>query len=800
MKVFGEKIKRTEDPRFLRGDAKFIADIDFPGMLHMAILRSPHGHALVKRIDPSAALKVPGVVRVVTADDLGDMMPLPCVWVPGGVESHFPPHPTGLPASNPVLSKDKVRYIGDAIAAVVAETRAQAHDALDAIHVDYELLPVVTTPKEAIEDGAPQLHEAVPNNLNAYWTCGDEDATDRAISEADVVVSQSMLNQRTINSPIEPRGAIGTYDPATEEYTLYASTQNIYNHRMLLAFAVLGVPFNKVRVISPDIGGSFGTKGYLYSDMALVMYLSKELGRPVKWVDTREGLMRSTVQGRDQHIHGTLAGKRDGTITAMRCTSYANLGAYPSTIGPGVVTAMMGRSMTGCYAIPHAFCEVYAAFTNVVPLGAQRGSGRAEATFLVERLVERFAAEIGMDPVEVRRKNFVQPEQFPFDNGLGWMYDSGNYPAALEKAMEMADYANMAALKAGARRRGKRLGMGIGCFVAVSGVGPSPRMAKEGLQGGAWETANVRLQPTGDVSVTIGAVPHGQSHETVFAQIAAEELQVDVSRIEVLHGDTRSAPFGQGSYGSRSLSVGGPAVHIAAAQIREKVIKLAAHMLEADEQDIVYEDGKAWVRGSPDNSKALEEIALAGFYGWDLPKGMEPNWDVTTFFDPPEFNFPYGAHVATVEIDERTGEIDLVNFAAVTDVGEVANPMVINGQVHGGITHGVGQALFERAIYDDQGHLMTANLTEYAIPRATDLPEFNIDRTVTPTQHNPLGAKGAGEIGAVGAAAAIGNAVVDALSDLGVKHVDMPYTPEKLWRILQENGHRAPDRSNGGGA
>ena len=546
MKVFGEKIKRTEDPRFLRGDAKFIADIDLPGMLHMAILRSPHGHALIKRIDPSAALKLPGVVRVVTAADLGNMMPLPCIWVPGGVESHFPPHPTGLPASNPVLSKDKVRYIGDAVAAVVAETRAQAHDALDAIHVDYELLPVVTTPKEAIEDGAPQLHEAVPNNLNAYWTCGDKDATDRAISEADVVVSQSMLNQRTINSPIEPRGAVGTYDPDTEEYTLYASTQATHSHRFLLAYAVLGVPFNKVRVISPDIGGSFGTKGYLYSDMALVLFLSKELGRPVKWVDTREGLMRSTVQGRDHNIHATLAGNSDGTITAMRCTSYANLGAYPSTIGPGVATAMIGRSMTGCYAIPHAFCGVYAAFTNVVPLGAQRGSGRAEATFLVERLVDRFAAEIGKDPAEVRRKNFVQPEQFPFDNHLGWMYDSGNYPAALEKAMEMADCANVAALKAAARRRGKRLGMGIGCFVAVSGVGPSPRMAKEGMLGGTWESANVRLHPTGDVSVSIGSTPHGQSHETVFAQIVAEELQVDMSRIEVLHCDTKSAPLWSG--------------------------------------------------------------------------------------------------------------------------------------------------------------------------------------------------------------------------------------------------------------
>ena len=801
MKVFGEKIKRTEDPRFLRGDAKFIADIDFPGMLHMAILRSPHGHALVKRIDPSAALKLPGVVRVVTADDLGDMMPLPCVWVPGGVESHFPPHPMGLPGSNPVLSKDKVRYIGDAIAAVVAETRAQAHDALDAIHVDYELLPVVTTPKEAIEDGAPQLHEAVPNNLNAYWTCGDEDATDRAISEADVVVSQSMLNQRTINSPIEPRGAIGSYDPATEEYTLYASTQNTHNHRLLLAYEVLGVPFNKVRVISPDIGGSFGTKGYLYSDMALVMYLSKELGRPVKWVDTSEGLMRSTVQGRDQHIHGTLAGNRDGTITAMRCTSYANLGAYPSTVGPGVATAMMGRSITGCYAIAHAFCEVYAAFTNVVPLGAQRGSGRAEATFLVERLVDRFAAEIGMDPVEVRRKNFVQPEQFPFDNGLGWMYDSGNYPAALEKALEMADYANMAALKAGARRRGKRLGMGIGCFVAVSGVGPSPRMAKEGHAG--WHLGELP---------TSGSTPPVTSRSRSARRPMGSRMRPS-SRRSRPRSCRSTCPASRSCTATpgrpRSVRAATAAARSASAARRSTMPPpRSARRSSSWRRTCSRRTSRtSSMRTARPGSEARRTRArrwgrsrIAGWYGWDLPNGMEPNWDVTTFFDPPEFNFPYGAHVATVEIDERTGEIDLVNFVAVTDVGEVANPMVINGQVHGGITHGVGQALFERAIYDDQGHLMTANLTEYAIPRATDLPEFNIDRTVTPTQHNPLGAKGAGEIGAVGAAAAIGNAVVDALSDLGVKHVDMPYTPEKLWRILQENGHRSPARSNGGGA
>ncbi len=795
-RIFGAPIKRKEDPEMLRGDAKFIADITLPGMLHMAILRSPHGHARIRRIDTSAAARMPGVVRVITAADIeGKLMPLPCIWIPGGVESHFPSHPMGLPGAGNVLAKDRVRFIGDPVAAVVAETRHQAYDALEAINVDYELLPAVVRPEEAIKSGAPQIHDEVPNNLNAYWTCGNREATDRAIANADVVITQHIRNQRTINSPIEPRGAVGQYDPKTGDYTLWASTQSPHNHRLLLAFAVLNIPFNKLRIIAPNVGGSFGTKGYLYPDMPLVLFLSKELGRPVKWVDSRTGLMRSTVQGRDQLQHATIAGTRDGIITALRCTSYANLGAYPSTIGPGVATAMIGRSITGVYAIPNAFCEVYAAFTNVVPLGAQRGSGRAEATFLVERLVDRFAAEIGMDPVEIRRKNLIASDQFPYDNGLGWTYDSGNYEAMLDRVLEMANYSDIETRRAEARSRGKRLGVGVASFVAVSGVGPSPRMGKEGMLGGTWESANIRLHPTGEVTVIVGSKPHGQSHDTVFAQIVADELQMDVNKVEILHSDTERAPYGQGSYGSRSLSVAGPAVHRAAIQVKQKAIKAAAHMVEAAEDDIVYEDGKLYVRGAPSTAMTLQEVAMAVWYGWNLPAGMEPGWEFTTHFDPPDFNYPSGAQVAVVEIDEQTGQVDLVRFAAVSDVGEAGNSMVLDGQVHGGITHGVGQALMEEAIFDDEGHLVTGSLMEYALPRSTDLPNFDVDRIVTPTPHNSLGAKGAGEIGTVGAAAAIGNAVVNALSDLGVQHIDMPYTPEKIWRVMHEahDGHRQTD-------
>ena len=528
-RILGTPIKRVEDPALLRGDAKFTADLELPGMLHMAILRSDYAHARIKSIDTSAAEKMPGVVRVITAADIeGKMMPLPCIWIPGGAESHFPSHPFGVPGAGNVLAKDKVRYIGNPVAVVVAETRYQAWDALEYIKVNYHPLPVVTDPEVALKSDAPLLHDEVPNNLNAMTQYGDKEGTERALAAAEVKVTLNTRNQRTINSPIEPRAAIGEYDPETGEYILRASSQSPHDHRLLLALMILGVPFNKVRIISPQIGGSFGTKGYIYADMPLALFLAKELGPPVKWVDTRKGMMRSTVQGRDQMMYATLGGTADGKITALRCTSYANLGAYPSTIGPGVATAMVGRCVTSVYDIEHSFCDIYAVFTNIVPLGAQRGSGRAEATFLIERLVDMYARQIGMDPAEVRRKNLVQPQQMPFDNRMGWIYDSGDYPAALETVLAKINYTGMAAAKVEARRRGKRLGVGMAPFVAVSGVGPSPRMAKEGMLGGTWESVNIKVHPTGEVSVIIGSKPHGQSHETTFAQIVAEELGIDV--------------------------------------------------------------------------------------------------------------------------------------------------------------------------------------------------------------------------------------------------------------------------------
>lgn len=787
-RVLGKPIKRREDAELLHGDGKFTADLTLPGMVHMALLRSEHAHARILSIDTRAAQRMPGVLRVITAADIENkIMPLPCIWIPGGAESHFPSHPMGVPGGSRVLAQDVVRYIGDPVAAVIAETREQAHDALAAIRVTYQPLPVVTRAEDALKPGAPQLHDEVPGNLNAHTQYGDRAAAERAIANAEVVIEQRMEIPRTINSPIEPRAALGHFDSGSGEYTLYASSQSPHNHRLLLALMILGVPMNKVRIVAPNIGGSFGTKGYIYPDMPLVLWLSKELGRPVKWVDSRDGLMRSTVQGRDQVVYATLAGTRDGRITGLRATSYANLGAYPSTIGPGVATAMVGRSITGAYDIKNAFCEVFAAFTNTVSLGAQRGSGRAEATFVMERLVDQFAREIGMDPLDVRRKNIIKPAQFPFDNGLGWKYDSGNYPVVLEKAAALAGYDDIAARKAEAATRGKRLGVGIASFVAISGVGPSPRMSKEGMLGGTWESALVRVHPTGEVTLIIGSKPHGQSHETTFAQVVAEELGIDPNQIEVLHSDTKRAPFGQGSYGSRSFSVGGEASLRAAQAVRAKAVKMAAHMFKTDESNIVFAGGKLYPQDAPEKAQTLQEVALALWYGWDLPAGMEPTLEATVFFDPPDFNYPYGTHIAFVEVDEQTGETSVVRYIAVNDVGTPGNAAVLDGQVHGGIVHGIGQALYEQALYGEDGQLHSRTLADYALPRAEQLPLIETTRLETPTPHTQLGAKGAGEVGTVGAAAAVANAVVDALADLGVRHIDMPLTPEKVWKVIHDH-------------
>ena len=785
-KILGAPVKPREAPGFVKGKEQFIADITLPDMLYAAILHSPYGHAIIKKIDVTEAEAMPGVVRVFTGADAKDLMPIPVIWVYPDSNSKFPPHPSGIfPGGQNVLAQDRVRYVGEFVAVVVASTSQQAYSALPAIKVDYEPLPVVLDAELALKDGAPQLHDAVPENLNAHVIHGDEQAADKAVAEAEVVIKQRFHNQRMIHNAIETRGSIGHFDTRTGDYTLWTNTQIPNANRFLNSQYVLGIPYNKLRVIVPRIGGSNGSKGYVYPDGPLVLFLAKALGRPVKWIDTRWGLPRTTVQARGQIQDVTIAGTKDGKITALKCTAYHNLGAYSTVNGQGVPIVLIGRSITGAYAISHPCYSVYTVFTNTVPLGPMRGAGRADAIFLIERMIELFAREIGMDPAEVRRKNMVAPDQFPYDNGLGWTYDSGNYQCALDKAMDKIDYKGIATRKQEAKQRGKRLGIGIGSYVAVGGVAPSPHMGLvEGLIGSTWASAHIKVHPNGEVAVTTGAQPHGQSQETTLSQIVAQELGLAFDRIRIIHSDTNGPIFGQGSYGSRSYCIEGTAVYKAAQQIKKKACRLAAHILKVPVEDIIYQSGKMYPKNEPNRVQTFQQIAMALWLAWDLPSGMTPGLEEMAYFDPPDFNFPFGTHIAQVEVDDRTGQVELTRYVAVDDFGNVGNPMVVDAQTHGNIALGIGQALFEEAIYDSNGQILTDNFMKYAIPRATQIPGFELDRTVTPTPTNPLGAKGAGDVSNPAAAPAIANAVFDALFDLGIKHIDTPLKHEKIWRAM----------------
>lgn len=786
--VFGAPIQRREDLVFLTGSGKFTGDLELPNLSYVAIFHSPVAHAKIKGINTARAAQMPGVIRVFTGADIAaKMLPLVCIWKPAGVESHFPPHPYGVPGAQTALATDRVRYVGDWIAAVVAETKLQAYDALAEIDVDFEMLPVVTTAEAALQEGAPQLHDTVPGNLCAHIEYGDKAATEKAVQEAEVVIRQKLTIPRQLHQALETRATVAQYDIGTEEYTLWTNTQIPHGNRFMICSLVLGIPYNKLKVIVPNVGGSFGSKGYLYQDAPLMLVLAKEVGRPVKWVDTREGLSMTTVHARGQVPYATLAGNRDGKIAALSVTNYINLGGYPATNGPGAPTVLTGRSITGAYDIPHPFYEAYLAFANSVMSGPARGAGRMEAMLVIERLVDMFAREIGMDPAEVRRRNMVRPEQFPFENRLGWTYDSGNYVAALDRALEMIGYDQVAERKAEARSRGKRLGVGIGSYVTIGGVGPSARMGREGLIGSTWATAVIRVHETGDITVITGCQPHGQGQVTTFSQVAAQELGVPIEKIEILHSTTHGVPYAQGSYGSRSFSVEGTAVFEAAQLIKQKACKQGAHLLKANEQDVEFVDGKVQVRSDPTRSKTLAEIASALWFAWDLPPGMEPGLEVTSYFDPSDFNFPFGSHAAIVEIDEETGAVEIVRYVCVDDVGNVGNPKIVEGQMHGNVCFGIGPALMEQVIYDDKGKLLTYDFQTYPIPRPSDMPEFELERTVTPTHVNRMGAKGAGDVSQPAIAPTLINAICDALSDFGVRHIDNPVTTEKIWRLMNGN-------------
>jgi carbon-monoxide dehydrogenase large subunit len=790
--VLGAPIKRTEDPRFITGKGRYLDDIQLPLMTHLAILRSPYAHANIRSIDTSAAKRMPGVIAVFTGEDI-PYNPLPFAWPAGG--SAGLQNNANMPS---VLAKDSVKWTGEGVAAVVAETPEQAIDALDAIQVDWEPLPTVVDAEKATQPGAPQLHENAPNNVVFEWTVGNKEGTEKAIADAEVVVRQRLVNHRLIPNPMETRGDIGLYNPGTDEYTIWMSSQTPHIQRLLLTAFVTGIPEHKVRVISPDIGGAFGSKIFTYADMPLVMFASKAIGgRPVKWVEGRRENYQSTIHGRDHITYLEIAGKRDGEITGLKVKTYANMGGRLSTIGPGIPTTLYGRVLHGCYKIPNVFCEVTGVYTNTTFVDAYRGAGRPEATYVVERAMDLFAAEIGMDRAAIRRKNFIPPDAFPYEDpsGLGTAsggakiyVDSGNYEPALNKALTTVGYYEMDKAKAEARGRGKLLGVGLSTYIEICGVAPSKWIGAVGEGWGAamWESANIRVHLTGKVVVTMGTQPQGQGHETTYAQVVANELGLPMEDVIVQHSDTQGTPFGYGSYGSRTSSVGMTAAIKAAGKVKEKARRYAAHMLEASPDDIEIVGAEYRVKGSPDKKKTLQEIAFALDLAFDAPEGMEPYLDETSYHDTPNCTWPFGTHIAIVEVDEETGVVDLVRYVAVDDVGNKINPLIVDGQLHGGIAQGVGQALWEQAIYDDDGQLLSGTMMDYALPKASRLPSFELDETVTPSPVNPIGVKGVGEAGTIASTAAVANAVNDALAPLGIRHLDMPFTPPKVWRAIQQ--------------
>ncbi len=777
-KVFGSAVRRKEDPRLLTGQAKFTDDFTLPHMAHLAVVRSPYAHARVKAIRTKKAAAMDGVLGVFTGKDMKDagFGPIPCAWVVPGSNAKTPPYPP--------IALDVVRYVGNAVAIVVATDRYVARDAAEAVEVDYEPLPVVVDAKKATEKGRPQLHADVPNNLAFTWTVAGGDV-DAAFKAADVVVSERIVNQRLIPNAMEARAALADYRSATGEVTLWVTSQNPHIVRFLLSLDT-GIPEQKIRVIAPEVGGGFGSKIPHYPEDTMVIFASKQCGCPVKWTETRSENYRGTIHGRDHIQDVEMAAKKDGTITGLRATVWANMGAYLSTASTGIPTILHGLMLSGAYDIKNIREVVHGVFTNTTPTDAYRGAGRPEATFMVERLVDLVAAKLKMDPVEIRKKNFIPPFTDGHAVATGLTYDSGNYIAALEKALQILDYKALRAKQADLRKKGEHIGVGFCTYAEICGLGPSKVAGAVGFGGGLWESAIVRFHPSGKVNVFVGISPHGQGEETTFAQIVSSELGVPVEDVEVFHGDTGQTPMGWGSYGSRSTPVGSGALMGAIVKIRDKAKIVAAHLLEASVDDVVYGDGKFSIKGAPSKAKTIQDIALMANVAWNYPAGVEPGLEASAFFDPSNFVYPFGAHAAVVRVDVETGEIRLERYVAVDDCGRVINPMIVEGQIHGGVVQGIGQALWEGAAYDDAGQLLTGTMMDYALPKADAFPTFELAMTETPTKVNPLGVKGIGETGTIASTAAVYNAVMDALAPLGVSKVDMPLTPERVWRAVRD--------------
>ncbi len=776
--ILGSAIKRREDPALITGKGRYTDDLQLPGMVYATILRSPYAHATIKNIDISGAAAMPGVLGVYTAQDIvksGIPGGIPVGWLLPGLKipEHF------------MLAKDTARYVGDGVALVVAEDRYTAHDALEAIVVDYAPQTAAVNLSAAIQPGAGQVHASAPNNIAFDWEIGDKAKTDAAFAGAAHIAHLDIINNRLIPNAMEPRATLADYNVATGEVTIHMTSQNPHIHRLLMSLASLGLPEHKIRVIAPEVGGGFGSKIHHYADEALTAWASMQVGRPVKWVATRSETYITDAHGRDHVTTAEMALDSNGKILGLRVDTLANMGAYLSTFAPAVPTYLYGTLMSGEYDIPAIYCHVRGVFTHTVPVDAYRGAGRPEATFVVERMVDEAARVSGIDPAELRRHNFVQPDNFPFQTQVALAYDSGNYEGTLDLALKHIDYANFRVEQAEARKNGRYLGLGLSSYIEACGLAPSAVVGSLGAQAGQWESAVVRVHATGKVTVYSGSSGHGQGHKTTFAQIASAELGIPYEDIDVMEGDTGAMPHGWGTYGSRSAAVGGSAIVMGARKVVDKARTIAAHLLEAAEEDLVFEKGKFHVKGSPDQFKSIQDVSLQAYLAHNLPKGLEPALEATAFYDPSNFVYPFGTHIAIVEIDPATGQVDLKRYLAVDDVGNVINPMVVDGQIHGGIAQGVGQALYETAVYDSGGNLLSGSMLDYAVPKAHFLPSFETDRTVTPCPHNPLGVKGVGEAGSIASPAAVINAVVDALSPFGVTHIDMPATPEKVWRAMR---------------
>ena len=778
--LIGARVQRKEDYRFLTGTGQYTDDVALPNQSYAVFVRSPHAHAVIKKINLEKAKKAPGVLAVYTGEDLAaaKVGGLPCGWLitdVNGKPMKEPPFPP--------LAQGKVRHVGERVAVVIAETLAQARDAADKVKVDYEELPAVVDLKKASSGKA--IHEIAPDNTCYVWALGDKNGVDAAFAKAAHVTKLEFTNNRLVPNAIEPRAANAVYSRAEDGYTLYVASQNPHVERLLMTAFVLGLPESKVRVVAPDVGGGFGSKIYLYGEDVVVTWAAKQLNRPVKWTADRSESYVSDAHGRDHLTLAELALDKDGKFLAMRVKTTANLGAYLSTFASCIPTILYATLLAGQYKTPLIYCEVTAVFTNTTPVDAYRGAGRPEATYVVERLVETAAREMKLDPVDIRRRNFIK--DFPYQTPVALCYDTGDYEATLDAALKLADVSSYQRRKEESAKRGKLRGIGYACYIEACGIAPSNVAGSLGARAGLFEAGEVRVHPTGTVTVFTGSHAHGQGHETTFAQVVADRLGLPLEAVEVVHGDTSKVLFGMGTYGSRSIAVGGTAIVKALDKVIAKGKKIAAHLLEASEADIEYDRGSFKVAGT-DRKKTFGEVAFAAYVPHNYPLDkLEPGLNENAFYDPTNFTFPAGSYVCEVEVDKDTGNTQIVAFTAVDDFGKVINPMIVEGQVHGGLAQGIGQALTEGCRYDkESGQLTTGSFMDYCIPRSSDVPLFKLDTRETPCTHNPLGVKGCGEAGAIGAPAAVMNAITDAL---GVKDVPMPATAQTVWKSLRETSH-----------